>query len=128
MTEGTTHPHRLEFYTDSAGHQPVRHWLVTQLSADERRTVGAALYQILQQQGIGVCGTAFGRQLGRGLFEFRLREGSLLVRIFCHAFGDQVILLLGAYDKGRDPSERRQNREISLARSRLTEWQGHSGR
>jgi len=102
----------------------VRSWLLTELSAQERRTVGAALYQILQQQhGVGVCGTAFGRQLGRGLFEFRLREGSLLVRIFCHALGDRVILLLGVYDKGRDPSERRQNQEITLARSRLTEWQ-----
>lgn len=70
-----------------------------------------------------VCGTSFGRQLGAGLFEFRLREEGLLVRILCHAYGDRLILLLGAYDKGRDPSERRQNREISEARARLREWQ-----
>jgi Gp49-like protein DUF891 len=123
MTDLVDHPYQLEFYTDSYGHQPVRYWLLAELSAQERRTVGAALYQILQQQGVGVCGTAFGRQLDRGLFEFRLRDGSLLVRIFCHALGDRVILLLGAYDKGRDPSNRRQNQEITLARSRLTEWQ-----
>ena len=34
----------------------------------------------------------------------------------------RLILLLGGYDKGRDPSPRRQEREIALARSRLTDW------
>lgn len=84
------------------------------------------MWAILQQQGIGVCGTAFGRQLGGGLFEFRLREPPLLARIFCHAHGSRVILLLGAYDKGRDPSARRQNREIAVARSRLAEWKARN--
>ncbi len=83
---------------------------------------------ILQEQGIGVCGSAFGRQLGEGVFEFRLREGPLLARIFCHAHGARVILLLGAYDKGRDPSRRRQNREIALARSRLADWRARTPR
>lgn len=114
--------YRLEFYADPAGAQPVREWLRKELSSEQRRTVGAAMLNILQEQGIEVCGSAFGRQLGGGLFEFRLREAGLLVRIFCHAHGDRLILLLGGYDKGRDPSERRQNREIALARARLREW------
>jgi putative component of toxin-antitoxin plasmid stabilization module len=84
------------------------------------------MWAILQQQGIGVCGSAFGRQLGGGIFEFRLREPPLLARIFCHAHGNRVILLLGAYDKGRDPSARRQNREIALARARLAEWRARN--
>lgn len=120
MTDRITQP---KFYVDANDRQPVRAWLLTELSAKQRRTVGAAMHQILQQQGIAVCGTIFGRQLGGALFEFRLRDGSLLARIFCHPFGDRVILLLAAYDKGRDPSVGRQNREIRLARSRLTEWQ-----
>jgi hypothetical protein len=33
-----------------------------------------------------------------------------------------VILLLAAYDKGRDPSPRRQDQEIGHARARLQEW------
>jgi putative component of toxin-antitoxin plasmid stabilization module len=81
------------------------------------------LREILQEQGIGVCGTAFGRQLGGGLFEFRLREGNLLLRAFCHAYGDKVILLLAGYDKSEDPSAKRQQKEIELARRRLTDWQ-----
>lgn len=112
----------LEFYEDADGGQPVRDWLRNDLTAAERRTVGAAMLAILQRQGVGVCGTSFGRQLGQGLFEFRLREPPLVARIFCHAYGNRLILLLAAYDKGRDPSARRQEREIGLARKRLTEW------
>ena len=72
---------------------------------------------------MGVCGTPFGRQLGGGFFEFRLKERDLLLRAFCHAYGDKVILLLAAYDKGEDPSAKRQNEEIELARRRLSDWQ-----
>ena len=100
----------------------MRRWLMSDLSAEERRTVGAAMREILQQQGIGVCGSGFGRQLGGGVFEFRLRESPLIARVFCHAHGDRLILLLGGYDKGRDPSSRRQEREIALARARLSDW------
>ncbi len=113
----------LEFYEDPDGRQPVRDWLTKDLDREARRTVGAAMRAILQQAGVGVCGAAFGRQLGRGLFEFRLREPPLLARVFCHAYGRRLILLLGAYDKGRDPSHRRQEREIAEARARLAEWQ-----
>lgn len=115
-------PYTLIFYTDASGGQPVREWLVAELSAEDRRTVGAALRELLQEQGIGICGTGFGRQLSGGVFEFRLREEGLLVRVLCHAYGDKLILLLGAYDKGRDPSPRRQETEIATARSRLADW------
>ncbi|MGH7765561.1 MAG: type II toxin-antitoxin system RelE/ParE family toxin [Candidatus Dormibacteraceae bacterium] len=69
-----------------------------------------------------------GRQLGGGLFEFRLRDRPLLARVFCHAYGDRVVLLLAGYDKGRDPSSRRQEREIALARSRLSDWHSRQRR
>lgn len=114
---------QLDFYKDAAGRQPVLEWLRDEVSISTRRVVGTALREILQEQGMGVCGTSFGRQLGGGLFEFRLRERDLLLRVFCHAYGDKVILLLAAYDKSEDPSARRQNEEIALARRRLTDWQ-----
>jgi len=112
----------LEFYEDAAGRKPVLDWLRNKVSISTRRVVGTALREILQEQGIGVCGTPFGRHLGGGLFEFRLREGNLLLRAFCHAYGDKVILLLAAYDKSEDPSAKRQQKEIKLAGRRLTEW------
>jgi phage-related protein len=113
----------LEFYQDAAGRKPVLDWLRNKMSVSTRRVVGTALREILQEQGMGVCGTPFGRQLGAGLFEFRLREGNLMLRAFCHAYGNKVVLLLAAYDKGEDPSAKRQQKEIELARRRLTDWQ-----
>jgi phage-related protein len=118
----------LEFYQDAVGRKPVLDWLRDKVSISTRRVVGTALREILQEQGVRVCGTPFGRQLGGGLFEFRLREGDLLLRAFCYAYGDKVILLLGAYDKGQDPSAKRQNKEIELARRRLIDWQRRQGR
>jgi hypothetical protein len=41
----------------------------------------------------------------------------------CHAHGQRLILLLAGYDKGEQPSPRRQQAEIDLARTRLAEWQ-----
>jgi phage-related protein len=112
----------LEFYQDANGRQPVLRWIKDELTPEERRTVGAAMREILQEHGVNVCGTSFGRHLGQGLFEFRLREEGLLVRVFCHAYGNRVILLLGAYDKGSDASKKRQDEEIAIARARLEQW------
>ncbi|HET6437383.1 MAG TPA: hypothetical protein VFG59_04940, partial [Anaeromyxobacter sp.] len=46
----------------------------------------------------------------------------VLLRIFCHAHGHKLILLLGAYDKGEYTSPRRQDAESALARARLRDW------
>jgi hypothetical protein len=133
----------LEFYK-SDGSEPARRWMEKRLSAAERRALDAALRLILATHGVGVCGSPYGRQLGRGLFEFRLDEDEatllhkcsgasagprparsgdrILLRVFCHATGDRVVLLLGGYDKGSDPSPHRQQREIARARARLDEF------
>jgi hypothetical protein len=112
----------VEFYKDERGRQTVRTWIKDDLDLYARRRLGTAMRQILQEQRVAVCGTPFGRQLGEGLFEFRLREVDLLLRVFCHAHGDRILLLLGGYDKARDPSERRQEAEIAQARHRLRAW------
>jgi hypothetical protein len=53
---------------------------------------------------------------------FRPKE-RILLRVFVHFHGSPVILLLGGYGKGRDPSDRRQQLEIAQARKNLAEWQ-----
>ena len=121
-------PFTIEFYESPRGDKPVLRWIKERLPVRQRRALGYALYRLLERYGAGVCETEFGRQLGGGLFEFRLRlharaDGeTALLRVFCHATGDRVILLLGAYDKGRNPTRRRQDREIEAARRRLTEY------
>ncbi len=132
--------YELEFYEDANGDQPVRRWLRDELSPRKRRALGTAMRRNLQALGIGVCGTEYGKQLGGGLFEFRLRgrdlakvvptggapdpaEARMLLRVFCHAYGDRIVLLLAGYDKGEHAAARRQSAEIALARSRLKDWQ-----
>jgi hypothetical protein len=99
------------------------------------------MFEILQYEGPNVVGTNFGKGLGGGLFEFRLdqdaaqvlaRKGKrarpegesakILLRVFCHAHGDRIVLLLGGYDKGERPSARHQQAQIELARTRLKAW------
>jgi phage-related protein len=126
----------LEFYEAPDGTLPVLEWLKS-LPPSQRRAVGQAMDKVLQRDGMGVCGTEFGKQLGQGLFEFRVRASSadvlsprdgdarpweMLVRIFCHAHGNKLILLLGGYDKAKDPSRKHQQTEIETARRRLSDW------
>ena len=128
----------LEFFAEDDGTKPVLAWIKNDLTAAQRRAVGTAVRRVLQVNGVGVCSSSWGRQLGSGLFEFRirlsgrqmLREGwakpgsidaseRILLRVFCHAYGDRIILLLGGYNKGSEPAKSRQTSEIMVARARL---------
>lgn len=135
-------PYTLEFYDEpSTGRLPVHEWVKNELTPFQRRSLGVAMSEILERHGINVCGTEYGKSLGRGLFEFRLRHGAdeiiamftdgkpdardkkpILLRVYCHAHGDKIVLLLAGYDKQSDPSKKRENAEIKLARKRLAEF------
>jgi putative component of toxin-antitoxin plasmid stabilization module len=126
----------IEFFEDDEGRQPAREWL-TALERDKRAAVIAAIEVLLERWGLDICSTEHGRQLGHGLFELRVRHDEptlrgreadrsggrrrrdILLRVFCHAYGDRVVLLLGGYDKGVAPSSRQQQREIERARKAL---------
>jgi len=136
-----TPSYTLEFYEDEHGDEPVLRWL-RELTPRKRRAMGVALYEILQYEGPHVVGTNFGKPIGGGIFEFRLdqdasqilaRKGKpartetsepakILLRVFCHAHGDKVVLLLAGYDKGERPSARHQQEQIELAKERLRDW------
>jgi len=86
--------------------------------------------------------SGWGKPLGDGLFEFRIQrsldailalanpeqqtvKGSgrrVSIRIFCTFYGDKIVLLVHGYDKGRDSSPRRQQKEIARARALLRRW------
>jgi putative component of toxin-antitoxin plasmid stabilization module len=125
----------VEFFEDDQGRQPAREWLQS-LDSLKRNAAIAAIEVVLADLGLNVCETEYGKHLGTGLFEFRIRHdetavrgkvgeerkgkrGEVLLRIFCHAHGKKIVLLLGGYDKGAAPSKRRQEREINTARQRL---------
>lgn len=92
---------------------------LSSLTAVAAYTVAARVANILAPFGNKLAGTHWVKALGGGLFEFRVNAPEVLVRIFFTYEHGRIILLLGAYDKLRDPSARRQNKEINKARTRM---------
>ena len=120
-------PYTVEFWEDEEGNSPVLTWLREELTPTLRRAAGHAMNEILQQQGIDVCDSGWGKHVAPGIFEFRIDRDPhdpqrILLRIFCHAHGKKLILLLGGYDKAEDPSKKRQQAEIETAKTHLAAW------
>lgn len=131
----------VELFVDPAGSCPYERFINR---ADDATfaAVDAAVEHILTRHGLDLCKTEWMKPWGEGLYEFRIRHdateiadrfgqelstpatrpASILVRVFVHFYGDRVVLLLSGYDKGRDPSGKRQDKEIALARKHLTAW------
>ena len=134
-------PWRLEVYETEDGRQPFIAW-IEKLPETKFVSLDAALRLVLAERGLDLVRTEWLKPLGEGLHEFRIRHdgveirrmfGSeepcgdrrrerILLRVFVHFHGSRVVLLLGGYDKGKDPSERRQQREIGQARKYLADW------
>jgi putative component of toxin-antitoxin plasmid stabilization module len=131
---------QLKVYEDEDGHQPFTAW-AKKLSETKFVSVDAALRLVLAARGLDLARTEWLKPLGEGLHEFRIRHDNdeirhmfagqaarirkrerILLRVFVHFYGSRIILLLGGYDKGKDPTERRQQREIAQARKHLAEW------
>lgn len=143
MTSGWT----VEMYADSRGHCPIQGWFDS-LSAAKFAAIDAAIRHQLEKQGIDLAGTAWLKPLKDGLYEFRVRSTAaeivrmyadvgrvppddtetILLRVFVAFHGNRVVLLLDGYDKGADPSPKRQQREITAARKLLTAWRAQVAR
>lgn len=133
---------------DDDGSEPVLDWLRA-LPPYKRRAATAAIEHILAKQGHGICRSGWGKWVRGvdGIFELRIRQdygtilrdagveipedlaaeaerqhSDVLLRVFCHAYGQQVVLLLAGYDKGESPSSRHQMKEAKLAEARLKRW------
>lgn len=138
---------RIEFYEDEDGEAPCRTWIEEDLTDVQRDALVSALQLVLASQGIDVCRSEWGKALGQGLYEFRLRHTAaeveamfggaspgakagerVLLRVFFHPHGNRIVLLLGGYDKGADPNDRRQGREIAKARTRLADFKARTPR
>lgn len=107
----------------------------------EQAVLVAAIEQVLARYGIDICTGEWGRPLGDGLYEFRVKKSlkailkfagiehdkpgadrTVLLRVFCTFHGSKVVLLFHGYAKKRDPSARRQQKEIKKAARTLREW------
>lgn len=129
----------VEFYADNSGREPCREW-ADDLSPQKRAAFAASVRLVLARRGLDVVGTEYGKALGGGLYEFRVRwtaseirhkvDGlppdevgnapeAILLRVFFCTAGRKIILLLSGYDKAKVPSDRRQQKEIARARKLL---------
>jgi hypothetical protein len=130
---------------DVRGDSPVERWL-QQLDPVAAYALGSAMDGLLQQSGPFLCilRPQYASSLGGGLFEFRFQDltedllrqlgkkarrsmlgaqQKVLFRVFFHPHGDNVLLLLGGYDKAKHSSPTYQNAQIQIARKRLADWQ-----
>jgi len=134
---------RSEFYEDEHGLSPFARWFERDLTSYEQAVLAAAVKQVLEVVGIDICGSEWGKNLGDGLFEFRVRQSlhairtygqgpapparpgedrTVLLRAFVTFYGDRVVLLLHGLNKGRTSSVRKQQKEIAKARRLLSDW------
>jgi putative component of toxin-antitoxin plasmid stabilization module len=109
----------------------------------KQAVLSAAIENVLEVYGMDICSMEWGKNLGGGLYEFRIRQSlhavmtfgnvdsakakpgedqTVLLRVFITFHGEKVVLLMSGYDKGKDNSDKRQNKEIAKARSLLTSW------
>src|SRR5713226_9180158 len=94
-------PYKISFFRLQDGAEPVRNWL-NDLPRPVKSYVGFMLKEYLQRYGPDIATTRFGKNLGGGLYEFRLDEEveteRILYRIFFSVDGERILLLLHAYD------------------------------
>jgi len=132
------------YWVDERGNSPFATWY-SKLDEYQQAVVTAVITRIIAKLGIDVCDTEFGKPLGMGLYEIRVRMSleaiqcwrasheekprgiprsnrRVLLRIFCTFTGNKVVIFFQGYDKGKDPSARRQQREIARARKMLAQW------
>lgn len=131
----------ITFYEDGQGRRPVEKW-IDGLSDQKAQAVFVALRELLAVNGIGLASSSWLKALGGGLYEFRIRHTKtqieqmykaanknldaraepILLRVFVTFDGKKVIVLLGAYDKGKNDKQSFQQAQIEVARKRLRDW------
>lgn len=137
----------VEFYRDGDGREPCRAWAES-LSPQKNAAFRAVLKHVLIPRGLDVMASEYGKALGQGLYELRIRwtaaeiehktagldvadigpPESILLSVFFAAAERKIILLINGYDKAEDPGERRQGKQIERARCWLPTTKARSDR
>ena len=117
--EGMGGPWQIKYYVDENGREPFWRW-VDDLPQAAGRVVVNEIRTRLAQLGPDICRDHWGRNLGGGLYELRIRRHQLLLRVFFGTAHGRVVVLLGGMNKGARP--KRQDAAISVARSRLAAY------
>ena len=106
---------RAVFYQAKSGREPVRDWLLSELSLDDRKTIGADIATVEYGWPIGM---PVSRSLGQGLREVRSQlSGNRISRVIFFIAGSRMILLHGFIKK----SQRTPKPDLDLALKRRKE-------
>ena len=101
--------------------------LFSELSIKQRDFVNLQSLRRLRESGLNLLGTRHAKALSGGLYELRVRrDPELLVRIFFTLIHPSRLVIVGGYNKKRDPSDLKQRREIKAARRIIDELNGRS--
>lgn len=141
--EGLPKPWTIDLWEDKNGRSPFDKWF-QKLPEYEQAVVDATIKHVLAPLGRDICETTWGKSLGDGLYELRIGvslnailnrgkspedqvsidggDKTILLRIFCTFHGQRVVLLFQGYNKGKDPSKKRQQSEIKRAQKHLKAW------
>lgn len=102
-----------ELYVDADGLCPYQRF-IDKLDDATFAALDSAVELVLRRNGMDLCKTEWMKPLGDGLYEFRIRHHAaeiearfaaeapeatpksvpILLRVFCHFYGDKVVLLL----------------------------------
>jgi hypothetical protein len=131
----------VEYYVSSSGEQIGAGWL-EELDEAHFAAWVAFVEVLLVAFGKDIPYRNWVKALGDGLFELRVDQPErslrsifgtageteatpntpILLRAFCTFAGQRIVIVFGGYDKGADPSKKRQQREIKAARRALEAW------
>jgi hypothetical protein len=112
----------VEVWEDATGFSPFGSWFA-KLHEYDQAVIDAVIRHVVARLGADVCKTEWGKPLGRGLYEIRIRrslnavlgwgrsaadepaevEGgdkTVLLRLFCTFHGAKIVPLFQGYDKG----------------------------
>jgi len=128
---------------------PYLRWFFHEISRPKQLAAKAGVERILAYLGSGVIDTEWGDNLQDGVCELRIKRTAaetepwwrnhyglpepepephveILLRIYFHAYGDKVILLLGGFDKGAHPNH--EKAEVKQAKANLRNWREQQAR
>lgn len=100
------------FFRNSNGREPVRDWLLTDITKDERRIIGEDLKTV---QGRWPLGMPLVRFLGEGLWEVRSNLGERIARIMFFMADNKLILVHGFIKK----SQKTPKEDLEIAKQRM---------
>ncbi|HPA16082.1 MAG TPA: type II toxin-antitoxin system RelE/ParE family toxin [Desulfobacterales bacterium] len=101
----------VSFYKSNSGKEPVREWLLEEVTTDERKIIGRDIKIVQMSWPMGM---PLVESFGGGLWQVRSMLSSKISRVFFTFFNNEIILLHGFIKK----TKKTPVKDLELAKSR----------